>query len=449
MVRKELEGLSREELVARAEALGVVRPRALTIPELIDEIVQADAKRPGDKRQRGWFGKARDLLTSVIDRGLNVPEPRSRRADGRPAPPAPPPLPTVTLAEIYAAQGHLDRAIATLDEVLVREPGHTAAASLRARFSQQLHKTKPSVPPPVIEAQLEPMAVSPDAASHSAAAPVIPPPAPVPAVAGPSTPAEAPVATEPSTPAAAAEVPVVTPPRPATRPPPATFEIDEIVGLAVDPHTVYLYWEVRPSTLASARAAQPDGSLVIRAVTVRASLSGPATEARDFRVDALFGELFVRGLAPQSNVRVSVGYKSAGGFEPFAVGFDITTPRAAPAGEKATTFRRWSEAKMAQPTPSRQPMQPPMAQRTRAFQDYASEGSEALMVKFPAGVWVDPEESVVRVVTAETEGTEEGGFTRREVTTRYGGASDLTRQEKVWSSDAVRKAWSSRVAARP
>ncbi len=43
----------------------------------------------------------------------------------------------MTLAEIYAAQGHLERAIAVLDEVLTREPEHAEAHGLRARFLDQ------------------------------------------------------------------------------------------------------------------------------------------------------------------------------------------------------------------------------------------------------------------------------------------------------------------------
>ena len=45
MERKELEGLSREELIGQAEQLGVVRPRTLTIPELVDEILVVSAAR--------------------------------------------------------------------------------------------------------------------------------------------------------------------------------------------------------------------------------------------------------------------------------------------------------------------------------------------------------------------------------------------------------------------
>src|SRR5262249_16243980 len=69
--------------------------------------------------------------------------------------PAPPgPLPTVTLAEIYSAQGHFDRALAVLDELLQREPDHQEAQALRARL---LEHTKGRFP----------AAASPDAATSA------------------------------------------------------------------------------------------------------------------------------------------------------------------------------------------------------------------------------------------------------------------------------------------
>ncbi|HVY44271.1 MAG TPA: hypothetical protein VHB21_00270, partial [Minicystis sp.] len=122
MERTEIERLSREELITLAEQKGVARPRVLTQTELVDEIVSRSAKNAKERaKARGWLGRARDLLARVVEKGLHLPEAaRALRssADDRAWPPAPPPLPTVTLAEIYAAQGHLERAIQTLDEVL-------------------------------------------------------------------------------------------------------------------------------------------------------------------------------------------------------------------------------------------------------------------------------------------------------------------------------------------
>ncbi len=400
MTRKDLEGLSREELITRAESLGVVRPRSLTIPELIDDLLKASDRKPGGERPRGWFGRARDLLTSVIDRGL-APEPRSRRTEGRPIAASPPPLPTVTLAEIYAAQGHTDRAIATLDEVLAKEPAHAEAQRLRQRFVDHVKKTKPSTPPPVVEAALEPMEAN--AAAPAAAA----------------DPAQE--HAEPSV--ASAEAPIDEPVE-AT----STFEVDEIVALAVDPTTIYLYWEVRPITLARAKATHPDGALTVRAATILARGAGTVRDVRDVRVDALFGELFVHGMSPQANVRVSVGYKHAGGFEPFAVGIELQTPRAAAATEVATSFRRISD--QAQPIVARRP-----ATGAALGAPEAPRSHDALLSKFPSGVWVDP--STRLVIQTEIEPASpgrEGEPTSRQLLMRAPGSSEILRRTIVWAS---------------
>jgi hypothetical protein len=410
MERRELEGKSRDELMRIAEARGVARARSLTIPELIDGIVSAAAS----PRQKGWLGKARDLLTSVIDRGLAAPADPARSPRRKSS--APPPLPTVTLAEIYAAQGHLERALTTLDEVLAREPSHAEAAKLHERYTEQLRKTKPSIPPQVIEAR--PVTLIPPAP----AAPRIDPIDPVaPAVAAPSAPPDPPAAPfDEATPAEVAEVE-----------PEGGFEVDEIVALAVDPTTVYLYWEIKPGTLAAARAVNEDGALVVRVLGVTPTSQGPSTEVRDTRVDALSGELFVRGLPPATEIRVSVGYKSGHSFEPFAVGIDLVTPRAAPAAEVGTRVRKYSDAGL-------EPMsaEPRHLQRGIAFPPSARAGGGSPMLRdsddvasrFPAGVWVDPSTRVVQV----SESTE-GDQVRGEFLSRLPGSSEIFRKTAVWS----------------
>src|SRR5689334_10152212 len=100
MDRRELLDLSREELVARAERLGVARPRVLTQPELCDEILSRTAKSDRERaKTRGWLGRARDLIAGVVERGLHLPEVarvlRSAPSGGN-WPPPPPPLPTIT-----------------------------------------------------------------------------------------------------------------------------------------------------------------------------------------------------------------------------------------------------------------------------------------------------------------------------------------------------------------
>ncbi|HEV8550966.1 MAG TPA: tetratricopeptide repeat protein, partial [Polyangiaceae bacterium] len=130
-----LDQLSREELVKRARALGARRPEVMTRVELRDEIVRLSESDPmARRRSRGWLGVARDLVASVMDAGLNMPSAAAAiRGEGRSADDTtgPPPVATLTLAEIYLAQGHAERALSTLEEVLAAEPDHAAALALR------------------------------------------------------------------------------------------------------------------------------------------------------------------------------------------------------------------------------------------------------------------------------------------------------------------------------
>jgi hypothetical protein len=340
MSRRELEGASREDLVLRAEALGIAGASARTTAELAAAIAAAEENQRSERRGRGWFGRARDLLTSVIDRGLNLPPEASRnRPEGRGAGAPPPPLPTVTLAEIYAAQGHLDRAIATLDEVISREPEHTDALSLRGRFVEQLRRTRPAEAPRPIETRLEtPVGESGGAVGEVERKAVD-------EATSPSQP-EAELETDDEVSLALTEE--ESGPTQAERTVEQLldlerFEIDEVVAVAVDPHTVYLYWEVRPLSLAEARDKHPYGALVVRVASLTPSTSGVSSELRDLRVDALHGELFVRGLPSGTHVRVTIGYAHPDGFEPFAVGVEVHTPRAHRAALVASRFARWSE----------------------------------------------------------------------------------------------------------
>jgi hypothetical protein len=147
MDRAELEGLDRDALIAHAEMVGVTRARILTRPELVDEVLlrRAAAGDRTARRARGLFGRARDLLARVVELGLNLPEAADLLRGGPPAPPRPPSaaLPTVTLAEIYAAQGHRERAVTTLRDVLAREPDHAEAGRLLTRLDDSAY-----VPPP-------------------------------------------------------------------------------------------------------------------------------------------------------------------------------------------------------------------------------------------------------------------------------------------------------------
>ncbi|WP_437631842.1 tetratricopeptide repeat protein [Sorangium sp. So ce854] len=411
MDRRELDGLTREELIARAEGLGVPRPRVLTKAELVDEILaRATQSEPERARLRGFLGRARDLLSRVVERGLHMPE-TARALRGEPPPeeqwppPPPPPLPTTTLAEIYAAQGHTDRAIAVLDEILARAPHHEEARQLRARLIEKAQRAQEEgagaqgakaadeedageedageedageedageedageegAGEEAADAEAaDAEAADAEAADAEAATGAAPE---VAAVESPETPGSGALIERPITdelagqPEAASEAPAAAPaPRelppaepPAQAPPaaeddgesaaltlaavvqderaelPARYDVDEIVGLAVDPETLYLYWEVRPKTLARARARRPEGHLVVRVVAVLPSWERPVVEQRDLAIDALFGDMFVRDVPAGAHLRMCTGWLAGDVFEPFAVGLEVAAPRALP-----------------------------------------------------------------------------------------------------------------------
>lgn len=399
MDRQKLEGLTREELVALAGELGIVRPRSLTVPELIDEIVSRTAANERDKaRSRGWLGRARSLLASVIERGLHLPDVAKalRNAPStRPWPVAPTPLATMTLAEIYAAQGHMDKALQILDEIITREPEHADARSLRQRLQAQSGSGKKAETPakreeitppndspqatefptfdsapevvdavteaaaPVVETNSTPVTLPAEAAALANEAVAAPPaekePANAEAVVVVAPVEEAKAAVEAEEVEEAVAAPSLADDEPATLdsdwhdepaieelPLPERYNVDEIVGIAVDPATVYVYWEVRPVVLARAHARAPGGGMVVRLISVTPTWDGPIVEQRDLRIDALYGDAYVRGIQPGSNVRIGVGWLAHGDFTPFAIGESVTMPRKERAMATASTMARWT-----------------------------------------------------------------------------------------------------------
>ncbi|MEZ4229287.1 MAG: hypothetical protein R3B89_08990 [Polyangiaceae bacterium] len=133
MDRAALDRLQRHELIELARSRGVERPEVMTRDELIDDMLRGSVSDPTEmKSVRGWFGVARDLLAGLVEQGLHLPDAaKVIRGDGtHGVPSGRRPLATVTLAEIYAAQGHLERGIAVLREVLDKEPEHEVARRL-------------------------------------------------------------------------------------------------------------------------------------------------------------------------------------------------------------------------------------------------------------------------------------------------------------------------------
>ncbi|HTB74330.1 MAG TPA: DUF4912 domain-containing protein [Polyangiaceae bacterium] len=312
MNRVELEGLDRDALISRAEAAGVTRARILTRPELVDELLLRSAADQATKqRSRGLFGRARDLLASVVERGLNLPDAAERiRAVGGDLPlsrtRAPAALPTVTLAEIYAAQGHRDRAIETLDRVLAREPDHAAARALVA----QLRDNSYPVPSPRLPPEEEDDGIAP---ASSLSDPEASSPGPV----------------EPSHMLDDAPLP--------TR-----YDVDECVAIPVDPRTLYVYWEVRDRTLEYVRAARPGGTIALRIVVIVPTWDGPRSTVRDHDVHATLGDYFVGDLPAGCVVRVAIGYRHGDAFVAIAHSPALDTPPGAPSPLVADVLVRWT-----------------------------------------------------------------------------------------------------------
>lgn len=287
MDRAELESLDRETLVARALEAGIRRARILTRPEIVDELLRLDPNADAAtlRRTRGFFGVARDLLSKVVERGLHLPDAIDRlRATGMGTlPPSVPrteaqAVPTVTLAEIYAAQGHKERAVETLRRVLDREPDHAAAQALLARLTDSAYVPPPPPLPPEPN-DGEPPPPQEDEGEEDDEEEV-----PISAVAA-SFPA----------PVAAAVTPVAP-----VAPPPECIAIP--IGRAV-----HVSWQ-----------AEGRGALVLRAVVIAPSWDGPVREVRDIALDDPSGELVLRGLPDRAIVRAAVGNMHDARFVPVA-----------------------------------------------------------------------------------------------------------------------------------
>lgn len=314
MIRAELERLDRDALVVLAEEAGVTRARILTRPELVDELlIRSSTDEASKRRARGFFGVARDLVARVVERGLHLPDAADRiRTLGFAPPPkrsAPAALPTVTLAEIYAAQGHRERAVETLESVLGREPDHAAA---RALLTQLSDATFPVPEPPLPPEEEEPSA---SAATSSGAAQA-----------------------QTSEPAAPKEPFGMLDDRPL----PTRYDVDECVAIPVDPTTLYVYWEARESTLASVQRAAPQGSLALRVVVIVPTWDGPRSRTQDVAIDSSLGDWFVRELPPGSVVRAAIGWKHGDAFESIAHSPSLETPPGSPSPLVADVLVRWT-----------------------------------------------------------------------------------------------------------
>ncbi len=310
MDRGELEGLDREALVVRAQAAGIRRARILTRPELIDELLRKDpsADEAQLRKSRGFFGRARDLVARVVERGLHLPDAADRIRtltgghDTPSIPPRPDPqaLPTVTLAEIYAAQGHPKRAIDTLRRVLEREPDHVVARGLLTRLEDEAYVPPPPPLPPELEVEAT---ASTDADAEPTAA----------AAWAPEECSTARYTTEEEGEAIADA--------PAAQAGQRSEEDDSCIAIPVSTAEgaarTFVRWRVSSSAIAAQKQARPHGRFVVRAYVVTPNWDGPLTETRDHAIEDETGERTLQDLPEASIVRVAVGWLDADTFVSF------------------------------------------------------------------------------------------------------------------------------------
>lgn len=303
---RDLQGQSRSELIARAELLGVEKATLLTRAELCDEIVRRTVSDPVERRiARGLLGLARDLVASVVERGLHLPEAAAkiRAISVRvPAPLVKPPIATVTLAEIYAAQGHRIKALRVLEEVLAKEPDHAAARQLRDGIAAS-GPDDPVIAPESDEHPLRPATRDEAEAGGNGRE---------------RTNGHAEIAAAPEVPQAARTPDV------AAMLVPERYDSDEVVLIPVDLTAVFIYWEAREQTLEDARKEDSAGALVLRLLAVSADWRGPIVETRDLETDQIAGEWLVRDLPVGAVLRAALGWRTATRFEPLAVAMQTT-----------------------------------------------------------------------------------------------------------------------------
>jgi hypothetical protein len=220
------------------------------------------------------------------------------------------------LAEIYVAQGYRERAMETLERVLSAEPEHAAARALLARLRDASF--------PVAAPKMTPEADEDDV-QEPTGVPAVPP--------GASPPAASPASAVPAPPAEPSYMLD-------DSPLPPRYDVDECVAIAVDPRTVYVYWEVREQTME--RLGAHSAGITIRVVAVEPSWNGPQTSIRDSVAGASLGELFVSDLPVGAALRVAVGVGGGTAFVPIAHSAPLETPQSSAAASLGTQLLRWT-----------------------------------------------------------------------------------------------------------
>jgi hypothetical protein len=272
--------LSRDQLIERARGIGVAEPEPLTRAELQDEIVRRgehDERRR--KILRGWFGVARDLVASLVDQGLHLPDAAAIiRGSEPPEAAARGPVSTVTLAEIFAKQGHRKKALRILADVLEVEPEHDVARGLHERLVQD---EAPEVSPPI----------------------GAPP--------GPDGREKAPLeaSTSETEPLGAGEEIV-----PVER---------DAAYTRVRGDEVAIYWELAAAGIERAQERWPGARPVVQLVTVAPHAANPRRRVRELEIEETLGSLSIAGLAPGTEARAAVGWRHGRTFVPVVVAAEL------------------------------------------------------------------------------------------------------------------------------
>jgi len=292
-----LQKLSRDELIERAGALGTPRPELLTRVELCDEILRRSELGEAERQQaRGWFGVARDLVASVVEQGLNLPDAAELiRGKTIVVDRISPPIATVTLAEIYASQGHVERALQLLDEVLDKEPEHEAARAVRER----LQRAREAVS---TESSAEPASAT-SSNGDSANAPTVSEP-----VGGGS---QGPPTTEAQ--------PAVVAPKEASPDVPVP---DHLFVLRTPDGHLWCHWELAPGSLANL-GSLPRGRLVLRLVRVRPDRPRPSQWDETVDIQDARGPIDLGHANADEECRVAVGWRTESDFLPLCVATDV------------------------------------------------------------------------------------------------------------------------------
>lgn len=379
MKREQLEQLDDSSLLDEARRAGVSRPEVLTREEQLDAIEVLEERATGRREgSKGFLSRARTLLADFLERGLNLPQTADRVRDPEsPAAPAAgdssgatgasddddgetgaPDVATFTLAQIYVAQGHPERALTVLAQVLRAEPGNAAARRLQAKLQglpvpadladdededeDEDDSVSPTLPTgQVINAPSSAALTSKPAADTQASDEAA---SDETTEADAEAAARAAAAEQTAVEAAKTEAAPAGAPRPAPMldevPLPERYGVDEVVLMPVDPTTLYLYWEVRPETAAAARRFEPHGHLRLRVEQV--AVGGLRRPLRSFEVGEV-GDRQLVELPAGARCVAELGWDFAGGWRPLVASQAGQLPPAHAVAEPARRVVHWRQ----------------------------------------------------------------------------------------------------------